>query len=197
LKNVWLHVVLALLAFLGIFIGILPDLFPDLASQYPRFKKMDKGFEELNNFKEIKSQGILFEKSELNQDDNGYEEVYNLLRSIDRSGTIKIFNTTPKSINIQKPQIYGLKDNRLKWGSKSLFVGVFMGGPGPICMMPELGFLMKEAKLRFFSRVGFGFAALAVILQFFYAIRGIKKSNSLGKNQSDDRKKNKSEKDII
>lgn len=166
------HIILIAIGFCGIFLGTLPDLFPQLISLPPNLKQYDYALKTLT----ITNESDIASKL-LRVGDKGYNQIYNLIRSIDPVTIPPLAET----ITISKEKkgfgtIASVKSG-MEWqpktltyeSQKSLDPFLFIcfraeRGYEPICLMNDLQNLVREAKMRFWSRFGFFFAFLALLL---------------------------------
>jgi hypothetical protein len=180
------HIILIAIGFCGIFLGTFPDLFPQLISLPPNLKQYDYALKTLTITNESDSASKL-----LRVGDKGYNQIYNLIRSIDPVTMPPLAETITISKEKEGFGTIASVKGGMKWRPKTLtyesqktldpflFIcfRVERGGYEPICQMNDLQNLVREAKIRFWSRFGFFFAFLALLLGEGKALK-----DSLGKN---------------
>lgn len=166
--HILIILLISVIGFFGIFLGLIPDIAPSFISIIPSFQKMDTGLKALNNFRTMQIGGEEQLVGTLGHGENGYDEILALLESFDP--IIRSLKTSNLKLRIK---ILGVQDKRLTWSGIHLFEGIWIeiGGKYKIvCLMPDLKFMVKDAKTRFFSRLGFGFTLASLLFQGGYAI---------------------------
>lgn len=149
---------------LAISLGLLPDLYPELAAWPPHLAALDVGFARLGKL------GVL------RIGDQGYEGIYQLLRHFDPS--IPSFESNLASVTqmagrilAQREVSYSVTDSIAGKSNKELsmlYVVLFQRvpeGTWPVCEMRDLSVWIQAAKVRFWTRVGFGLSLLSLFLE--------------------------------
>lgn len=171
------HLLLLTVGVLGIFLGILPDIRPDLANRPAYFAALESGLTRLGQFDYKTTGGKPL--ALLRPGDYGYAEIYGLLRVFD-SGLLPLKDLPDISqakggyrIGVSLPPLsYATSGGELPVLS---FV-VFERAPEevqPICFVRDLAFLVHDVKVRYWTRVGFAFAFVAVFLDVGLGLWGL------------------------
>lgn len=181
-QHILIILIIAIIGFVGIFLGIIPDIAPDLANRVPYFRRMATGLKALNKFTPTKIGESQKDAGTLNPGEDGYEEIFDILKSFDPvlEGVESATGYSPDFPD-HKVRILGVRDDSLSWGGVSLFEGVWVETEiyipdkpfyslNLVCMMPELKDQIKTQKNRFFSRIGFAFAFLALLFEGMYSV---------------------------
>jgi hypothetical protein len=183
------HTILIAIGFCGIFLGTLPDLFPQLISLPPNLKQYDYALETLT----IKDEDDNASKR-LKVGDIGYKQIYNLIRSFDPVTMPPLSETITKSKEQKGFGTIASIRGGMKWrpktsqfeSEKSIDPFLFVCFKAerkiyePICQMNDLLSLVREAKMRFWSRFGFFFAFVALLLGEGTALRdSVKAKNNM------------------
>ena len=173
MKKITYHIVLIAIVFCCIFLGTLPDLFPQYMSFPPNLKQYDYALRSLTIPNDY---NINYKTLEVGE--NGYNQIFNLIRSFDT------VNIPPLDVTIKKSKekkgfgtIASVKSG-MEWRPitstkkplKSIDPFLFICFKGdnetyiPICQLNDLRNLIHEAKIRFWSRLGFFFAFVALLI---------------------------------
>ncbi len=181
------HTILISIGFCGIFLGTLPDLFPQFISLLPNLKQYDYALNSLtiNNGPDNKTKI-------LKMDEKGYSQIYHLIRSIDPITMPSLSETLANAKDKKGFGSIASVPGGMKWSpktsgfesQKSLDPFLFIcfkterGVYEPICQMRDLQNLVRNAKVRFWSRVGFSFAFIALLLGEGVAIKDLIKAKN-------------------
>lgn len=171
-RHVCIIVLISVIGFFGIFLAVVPDLVPQFALTIPFFQKMDTGLKSLGSYRVTQFGQEEYPVGTLNQHDTGHEEILSMLELFDPV----IRSLRSLDANDTRVKILGVKDKRLTWSGMSLFEAVWVemnGNYKIVCLMPDLKTMVKDAKTRFFSKLGLSFALLAILLQSMYSIYSV------------------------
>ena len=160
--------------------GILGTVLPALVDMFPsaswtsilHLRKLDTGFANLSSFDTTihfsdtgneETGGVLYQHEE------GYDAIYNLLRTFDPQlptlQEIKARTSTPDEGAILVHDVF-------KWRNVGGFIPMFrpvqlslkQSGVAPICELGDLADLIRDSKLRFWSRLGSALALLGLLI---------------------------------
>lgn len=187
MKRITFHIVIIIIGFLGIFLGTLPDLIPGCAPiiLIGKNRKMEVGYQKLVEFLDI-PRGKRANKIALTRDDEGYSAIYDLLRSFDPKIVPPVEKISSSSEDIGFGNISFDKGD--EWVGSGTFLlmnqVVFYHTKEKwqaICEMRDLHFLIRDAHIRYYSRLGFFFAFIALMVEGISSLKGILNSRSYRK----------------
>lgn len=171
LRDNWpLKIVVLLTGAFAIFLPALVDMFPDSnwVSLPPRLAALDAGFADLNHFDETDSNGK--DIGVLRQGDEGYDNIYGLLRHFDPGilplREAPILSSTHKTGVIVAVEVF-------RWGNpqgnlslvRPLLLQLENEKLKPICDLRDMAFRIHDRKVRFWSRIGSAVAFVALLLE--------------------------------
>jgi hypothetical protein len=171
LHDSWLlKVVVLLIGAFGVILPALVDMFPDSSwvSLPPHLAALDAGFANLNRFDELdvnsKAIGVL------RQGDEGYDNIYDLLRHFD-PGILPLSEASILSSTHRTGAIIAV--DVFEWGNsqgklaliRPLLLQLENEKLKPICDLRDMAFLIRDRKVRFWSRIGSAVALVALLLQ--------------------------------
>jgi len=182
MKGIAYHSVVIVVVFLGVLLGTLPDLFPAALPRLPYFARLDAALRMLSDFSATQAENTF-----LNKRDDGYVEIYHLLRSVDPI-TLPPLDKTLALQGELSGQLVGVKtgfkwyvtssDVRSEKEMETVYV-CFRTAQDigePIMELKELKFLVRDVEVRVCSRLGFFFAFVALILGEGISLRNAIKS---------------------
>jgi hypothetical protein len=166
-----------LLGIFGVFVGTLPDLFPNIAPNFlfGETRAMKVGYARIIEFTQMQStkreSGIALKK-----DTSGYEAILRILH-----------NVNPKIVPSPKER----KGNAFGNISTDRSTFVFVN-PGidltfnkeiyfqtdekhwkEVCEIRDLHYIIEAAVGRYYTKIGFLFALIAILIEGFSSIRGV------------------------
>lgn len=172
-KRVAYHILLIVIGFLGIFLGTLPDLFPQYISLLPNLKKYDAGLRalEMDELHDVNQRLLKY-------GEDGYLQITKLLKSFDPISIPSLKIIADDNRRLQQAWTIASVKSGMKWSpqigsipaTQSIEAFVFIciktdkGIYKPICDIRDLKNLVREAKVRFWSRTGFFFAFIALVI---------------------------------
>ncbi len=170
LRDSWtLKIVVLLIGAFGVILPALVDMFPDSSrvSLPPHLAALDAGFADLNRFDETDANDKAI--SVLRQGDEGYDNIYDLLKHFDPGilplREAPILSSTHKTGAIVAVEVF-------RWGNpqgtlsliRPLLLQLENEKLKPICDLRDMAFLIHDRKVRFWSRIGSAMALVALLL---------------------------------
>jgi hypothetical protein len=172
------HVLLLIVGVLGIFLGVLPDLRPDLANRPARFAALEAGLVRLGQFdyKSASGKSVAL----LVPGDQGYEEIYDVLRFFDSS--LPPLEENPEISPAEGKGLIGVDNSPASYSTSGgtlplpRFVAFqhTLGDKRPICWVRDLVFRIRDEKVRYWTRLGFASAFIAVVLDVLLGLWGLR-----------------------
>lgn len=179
MKRIVFHLSMIFIGFLGIFLGTLPDLLPDYVPYilFGEHNSMNAGYVRLVNY--LKGHKAHDENEiVLGVNDKEYNSIYNLLHSFDPSilpplqetlltskeygtGNIGFGKGRPEFVTSRTfllfNQVIYFQDKNNNWRN--------------VCEMRDLYFLVRDAIVRYCSRIGFFFAFISLTVEGISALK--------------------------
>ena len=172
-----IHFVLLLVAFFGLFLGFTPDLLPGLATRPRWLAGLQAGLATLDTFDDRVKTGKA--AAILSQDDDGFSEVYTLLREFDNTlpllqemGDASQAGNRHRIVIIEAPLKYGEAPHQLQVNPYVSFERV-PGEGSPVCFVHELKMLARQKKARFWSTWGLALTSIAVFVDVALGVWGL------------------------
>lgn len=167
--------VILILGIFGVILPSLVDMFPSASwTSVLHLRELDIGFAELSDFNdtirfsdtgEQKTGGVLY------RNDGGYDAIYGLLQTINPElpslQEMKMNSITPEggAIFVYDGMTWDNEGGSLPW-FRPVQLSLKERGVTPICELKDLPPLIRDYKVRFWSRVGSALALLALVAPF-------------------------------
>lgn len=170
LRNDWrVRIGLLVLAGLGILLTAFADMFPGSSwvSIPAHLAGLEAGFSALSRFDERGQEAIGL----LRQGDEGYESIYSLLPTFDPTlpsleDMLVMSSTEGVGAIIAATSVFKYETSLGSIpGMRPVLIQLEGGNFKPVCEMRDLAFLIRDRKVRFWSRLGSFIALIAVLLE--------------------------------
>ena len=166
---------IAIIGVIGIFIGLLPDLKPEwqFILLPDRYEKREVGYKKLIDFHYV-PRGKRGSLVALKRNDDGYEAIYNLLRSLD---PVKILHLDNVPENKKKNGFGNISiDENDEWSGGATVMNRIISFKTsknwvPICEIRDLRNIMDIQITRWFSRIGFCITFISILMAFVIGVR--------------------------